>query len=1172
MTFHYEPANAAKLLALDDEGTAVASDPGTSALVGLKELSLPKLRALWEDFKVELRQALCDVLGKTPSEFAEWHVVNDRYDLSRRVINEWSCVGFKRITAEGPKLHYLRQPAVIEALLNLGLIPRTDAHGKPRRNMIRGEGGVPAFCQRLPLDQQRLVLGEVFASAAKSLDDILFISQTSIVSTQAVDELLATAPNAEASLTWLAGALWEFDAEQQTQSVGGKGAGRHFAAPWFCAYLGREGYVLLPRLLDSENFLPRLLTPFFWTFFVPAEARELARHMVQYPGEKHWMYTYAALRDLVLYTNFFQQASKSFTLAHALYLKREYTTSETRSSAPRVGAVQRSHGLNRLFKAYIDFHEKTWEDVGPDARFFGGGRKLAVDHGRVAFAWVDNPKSHKLALYRKLVGSPPEEFPEFIRNWARDLRSLLPLFAVQTPQGKIDTLNYWLIYLIKLGDGAPKSWHEVDRETHINHAGLGTHLTFVEFLRSVDRSNRQKIISDLQKAWYLAAQRDGFASKLTCPIDFKIDFVGWGEGDVSSGRTRRKSVPEEVYEILVEENRRDEFAFARNLVISSGPRQGQKTHWRTVTDPDTGERVEVFWPGLPIILDMILSTGMRQSSAIWMDSGEGDEHWVDRESLRIYPNPLPSRTKGRSAGFLRVCQIGDKEADKVLGMYLAVNKTGPYQVPWVDPTTAKFFIEMRSWQARWNARRMPVKATRSDMQVQYAGEGKIPEVYPLFWDPESRSSYPPTAGTLYAYWAALLRHCEAIVAKKLGYDEPLLLNGKPRWDLHSLRVTTVSTLLQNGVEPWVVAELVGHASVVMTWHYKDVDPRKTHAALQQAHERRRRQVVEDLQNLAQEEFAGTEEEFEAKIQDVLGGLVKLREDNVGGTLFRASVTEGGGHEIFSHGICPGGDCRTGGHLHKNAYQSVFRPRACSRCRFRLTGPAFLAGLVHRMNCLMVEIKASIEKEARLNLQIDAAEDQGKGDSGQVRILRGLVARERELRDDLYSEWCAEMATIRTAEGLLDKAGAGGALPVVTGLDADGIRAQLETVHQLALLHTVLADGNVLLGASLEVPDGLWERRDALLLELARNNDMSAFFYKLAPDRRRQALDQFADLLLDHVRDAGDIQRFLDGEMSVAEIPALQSEVESFLASNESDAVAAAVGGQLIPKAMIAGEA
>ncbi|MFC7688699.1 VPA1269 family protein [Paeniroseomonas aquatica] len=985
-----------------------------------------------------------------------------------------------------------------------------------------------------------------------SLDDILTLpSQNSVVDIEAIEKAFAECRDADDVMRHLAAMLWDFDRLQDTMALGGRGAGLHYAAPWFLMYLAREDYILFPRLIYPDSLLPRFVAPLLWTFFMPKAARNLALHLVKHPGEDQWTYTRPVLRELFLYTNFFRLETSTIAFAHFVNFKREYTLSETGAEVVREGAGVLSHGLNRLFDAYLNFHGKTWEDVGSDARYFGGGYRITSDNSRDAFSWVEQPKGHKLVLYRKHIGEPPETFPGHIQEWARDLRAILLLYGVQSPANKIDSLNYWLIFLMKLGDDAPRNWCEVERERHINHVGLAVHLTFVDFIRSLDRDTRFRILPDIQQAWHLAAVRDGFLGKLTNPIDPNVDNLGFTDPNSGENRTRRQAMPDDLYQLVIRENRRNNYEFAKSTVSKAGARPARNIHWRSVNDPSTKQRVEVFWPGIPIMLDMILSQGLRQASAMWADSGEGDEFWVNTETLEYYPNPLPMRTLGRQLGFLRVCQLGPKKDDKVLGMYVAVNKTGPYEVAWVDPATATAYQEMRAWQARYTPRRTPTKASRDDIQKLYAGQGTIPEVYPLFRDPESRSGHPPSSTTLYAYWGTLLGHCEKIFEQTTGRFESCLVNGKPRWDLHSLRVTTISILLEHGVEPWIVAELAGHASVTMTWRYKARDGRKTHAALQKIHEERRLLAIQKLQELG-DHFIENEDDLDVRLKDILGPFVKFREDNNGETLLRQQMTEGGRYETYAHGLCPGGDCATGGVIYKNAYQPVFRPRACSQCRHRVTGPQFLAGLVNRLNSFMIEIKSSMDTEADLNRQIEEIEDQGKGGGGKVVALGALIRRERELRDNLWGEWCAELATIRQCEKEQDSASKGSNMPLITRQSGEDFKLHLDTVHQMALLHNVLTDSDIILGASLEVPAGLRERRDTLLLEVARNNDLAPVFYKLAPSRRKKALQHFGDLLLGHIDGVSELQQLIDGDLTTRELPALEVELEEFVAAVERD--------------------
>ncbi len=205
---------------------------------------------------------------------------------------------------------------------------------------------------------------------------------------------------------------------------------------------------------------------------------------------------------------------------------------------------------------------------------------------------------------------------------------------------------------------------------------------------------------------------------------------------------------------------------------------------------------------------------------------------------------------------------------------------------------------------------------------------------------------------------------------------------------------------------------------------------------------------------------------------------------------------------------------------------------------------FLAGLVHRMNSLMVEIKVSMEKEGQLNLQIEDLEDQ-EAASGKILRLRGLVTREREMRDELWAEWCAELATIRKSEAMQDHGGAASQM-LMTGLELQELNAKIENTHQLALFHSVLQDANTILGATLEVPANLQERRDAILLEIAQNNELTNFFYRLPPERRKHALEQFGNLLLDHTGDADNIQRLIDRELVVTDLPALEAHVQELV--------------------------
>lgn len=1113
MTYSWEYASDDNVALLNDDGTAMAS-VSEDRFVILKEISSFELRLKYDDFRMELYNSLYDLLALTPNLFAAAHG-DDRYKIDEAICAPHSCVAFKKSAAGSNMLAWLRRAPVVEALIDQGHVPSTTPQGKPRKNAIRGEGGAPEIAQAIEYEEQQKVLGAIIFESGRDLDDILSIlGQASVFGLPELEAVLRASDDVEELWTRLVQLFSSFMNEQQasrsTTSTTAKGQGRRFAVPWFLAYLAREGIAWWPvrAASNSEHTLPWVLKPLLWTFWTPENGRDLARAIAGPDIKKPYVdYVRNVFRDLLLTTNFFNQSGE-FRDEHLLHIKAQYSLDSDSNG-------HRKYGANLIYRASLKYHDLSYEDQSERAEYFGGGRRLTSHNGRDAFGWVDAPRLHKMKKYRDVFGcEPPERFPDYVVESAAELRSLLPHLNGKHVVNKIRDLDVFLFYLISVGEEyAPRIWEDIDRQRHINAMGNPAFSTFLEFVRTKHKvAAAQNSLSTLKQVWTLAAIKHGFGGRIACPIDQQVDVVDRRSNPNinRSGRTRRKAIDPFVLEILIEENRRKDadgnwFAFGRSL--------GRL--YRSVVDAEDGQPKAVFWPALPILLDVLLNMGARKGMTQWMDSGEGDEVWVDTETLSERRNPLPMATEGRRMGFLRLVQINNSE--RVLGSYFAINKSGPYEIPWIDPITAQFVTMMRDWQVRYFPRKSTVLATRDPLMKEYAGEELVAAVYPLYRDPDSKGkAYPPSDEMLYRYFRELLRHCEPIVNKRLRaaaeaagrpYRPVTLLdeNGDPWWDIHSLRVTTVTTLLDAGVSPAIVQLLVGHVRLAMTERYREVNNQKMHEALNRGMERRRQMAVAEFSTI---DVDDDPEEFLARW---LGGLVNLRgseKDSAQRLKDLVISKRPGAYEVYADGICPGGDCETGGEMYKNAYRSVFRPRACSGCRWRLTGPVFLNGLEHRLNCLMVEIDDSIRRAAHLNAEIESAEDAGASAS----ILENLVRRELEFRDHLWAEWCAELLTIRRCEDLMRKKGENGKLPLITGMGDGEARKKLETVHQLELLHIVVSEADMITGASLTVPMGMRERRDEMFLEIARRNNSAGLFYELEPTVRKVALDGFGECL------------------------------------------------------------
>jgi len=1116
----WEASSPENVLSLSSETNALAINK--FALVSLREISLSELRLTFSQFKAELTEALIKALGKLPEEFSGWHMALTRksFKFKPEVMPRSCCVAFKRIAASNSKFHYLQYSPILAAATSAGALPSLVLRGNRKSNQGKDPNAtLVAWCQALPVTDQRKLLEGIFRE--NEISQVLDVGQANTVDFSDLETNLSSAQSAETVLMWLASELGAFDANLDRGS--GKGQGLRYAAPWFLLYLARSGALLFPRLKNSENLLPGFLKPLLWDFFAPSPAQSFASALIRQCSSKEFDYASSVFRELLLHTNFFARTDFSPDVPHLLHLKERYSAGGT---SPNRKNTAKQHGTNIAFAKYIAYFGKTFLDVGETSAFFGGYQRPNTSDARDAFGWVTHPDRRKNRAFAKVVGyEQPSQFSEVIVEWAKDLRQLLPLFGVKDVKQKIDGLNDWLFFLITLGEEAPTNWMEVDRERHINSYGFTDSLTFVDFLRTKVKGARvNKSISTLRQAWSLAATRDGFQGKIPCPINAEFDFT---ESTYERGYvTSRRSMPLNVYNIIVDELRKGDFALAR----ASG------NYNRIVTDPDTGEHVEIFWPATPCILENILTYGPRHRSAQWLDSGEGDDFWFDEQTLEPIPNPLPTRTKGRRASFLRPVRTNPRKSDVVLGIFFPVSKTGQYEVAISEESTVRNFYRMRELQIKYNRIPNAILATESNINKKHSQPGTFETIFPVFRDVRSRSGLPPTQEAVRNLWKALLTHCQPIVDAEMVRlrEEPvyLVINGKTCWDIHALRVTTATILLDFGVDPRAVQELLGHKSLAMTEYYWARDVHKVHVNLQAGFERRRNGLIESLKE------ASTNEETDALLRKLEPELYCFRADNVGlVSLMSAMRNEASGqYEVYSHGVCPGGDCRTGGRLYHNAYQPVWRPRACSECRYRVTGPAFLPGLIHRLNSLMVEIKSSMDKEADLNREIEEAESDGTN----TNILQGLVRTAREKRDNLYGEWCAELHTVQNCQAMEQAQQENPEpLPVVTRMSEVDLATQLSTVHQLTLMNSVLADGQVITGASYEVPAGLRDSRDMILLEVARLNDIGQMFLSLPSHRRRRALDHFGALLDAHTAEHTALQSILDGSTSISDMPALE---------------------------------
>lgn len=1096
----------------------------------LRPPSNQELRDHLEKFEERIRGILIEYLLTNVGE------AKDRFGtvgLNEKLIEGRRSLELGLVYTGGPpqRFTFFQTNAVTQAVIELGLVSARTPKGT-RRKRLRGLAtGIATFVESQPREMRQRILHTVF-DIHDDLDDVLNFAQTSAVGWRALNELVKSNLKPADILEEIATRTEAFFTEQKsrgTQTSTAYGTGRIYGPPWFAQHLSTEGVWLQPpnHIGGLSWLFPSKLEPAGVRFCTPDRHREMADAIIEH-RRRHQGTSTEAIQSMFLgvlqSTNVWRFNNlRAWPLAHY----REWIHAKAGSKDVRSSSL---NGVYRISCAHFNQHI----GVHPAAPHFVLGLRSART-GLDVFSWCDRPTPRNTRKAEKCLGHPIEEVPVHVKEWAQYLREILVLFENKTLSNTTNVMNSWLIYLLTLNPtNAPHDFSEVVRHLHVSDGNSSNTSTYVSFmLRNYSRSSTnlaERSISTMKNAWLLAANRDGYSSRLTCPFDTATDSLRQRRSRLA--RTSRQSLDQTAAEIIVRENRKNNFEFSK--MEKSG---GRWNYHFTLKNADTKRVETVFMPVAPTLIDVILNTGLRKISARWIDSGEGDEFIADVDSLNYRPNPLPTATPGRQESFVTICDVDDRELRRVIGMYVGLNKTGKrYTVPYIERGALRSVLDLARLQRSYNPIQRPVAQVEPNVRAKYTPADKVALIYPLFRDPDNGLNHPVSPQKIDTYWRALLQHCQPLVNESLGYDYPLLIGDRPRFDIHSLRVTMVTILSEKGVPMDIIQMLVGHSTVMMTWYYKRVSDGRIHRELQRAIEGQK-QNAEPVHFDDASDFSDVADEAVTSVDvDDPIGLDYLRKHN---------QTKSGSIDEFTHGICAGGDCSTGGRRQaEGRYAPVFRPRACSRCRHRVTGPRYINGIVFRINCLLFEIKQSIQIEEKLNGEAGALEDSGK----PFRSVRSLAVNEREKRDELLAEWAAEIHILEACKSKLHQSTedpSGFELGArALDLDPAGIDLIFAQAHDFELANMLITDSRFMSGSQLGLPPGIEEWRDIRLLEIIAKNNLSQLFTRLDRQTSREAFDMLADSIIESTRGQNLLQDVIDGVLSLKDLGLLDNVEQS----------------------------
>jgi hypothetical protein len=442
----------------------------------------------------------------------------------------------------------------------------------------------------------------------------------------------------------------------------------------------------------------------------------------------------------------------------------------------------------------------------------------------------------------------------------------------------------------------------------------------------------------------------------------KVSYKG-----VNQGETHREAMPTRLINLATHILTENDFSWAREV-----GRIADTFRW---TNPHTGDFESIWSPVRVYAILLKLLLPARTYQIRMLDSGEGDTHryvgngkWIKN----CGPHHPKSKAPPVQLGVFR--QYARKDGSMGTVFYFNTNKTADadsdtkgYVMPWEKQDALQLLVHLRDWQERYNS----VQASTAWSDIVEFKKVKHPDDlmkmggnFFLFRDPanKARPDLPITDVRVRNMWLKLMAETErrlAAAGETLSNGAPIKLIasydrvGQPSaatFDLHSLRVSIITAMYEEGVPPEYLMKIVGHATVLMTLYYTKINAETLSLRMDEA--------LLERQRKSQAEMAG----FITRASR--GQLEKAVAFHHPSALDAAASGSGVGLLVMDHGLCPAAAKRCHeGLAVLDADSGVTRYQAvpggatnCSRCRFFMTGPAFLFGMEAHVNDLAYRLK------------------------------------------------------------------------------------------------------------------------------------------------------------------------------------------------------------------------
>lgn len=504
----------------------------------------------------------------------------------------------------------------------------------------------------------------------------------------------------------------------------------------------------------------------------------------------------------------------------------------------------------------------------------------------------------------------------------------------------------------------------------------------------------------------------------------------------SKGQTDRAAMPLRFLNMIREIIEGDNFAWPKTL----------SADYLDHIEPKTGQRSRIWSPVRAEFFLLRLMLPIRSLQARLLDSGEGDfDVWTsDRIWKRNKGRHAPTnKTDRRDTGLIR--RIWDHHSGrKFNGLFITTNKTqdrdelfteSGYEIPWENAEVMQLFCRLRDWQAKYNPVGRPLSRAelKSDKKLVVSNDlaERLDKLFFLFRDAADPDfpHEPPTEGRLQSFWRVLVaelerrlddggqRNSDGSKIELVTYRE----TGSPKssiFDMHSLRVSGLTAFINAGVPIHILSEFVaGHATILMTLYYH-----KPGAA----------EITRVLDSALEEMSANERGNWDAFLKSQPAELIhEIAAYNSEEGLLAAKATQSSLWAPMAGGVCPNGAtlCDKGGPL-LNEGKQVYAPvpglaKNCPVCRFFVTGPAYLGGLVAAFNQTGGQIRElfGFLEETQSNRRILVSEHGtspiDRKISAELVTLDEAVQTTQSKLDSLSQTWVSQLRLIQKTEKILE---------------------------------------------------------------------------------------------------------------------------------------------------------